>query len=295
MTLERFLDYIKYEKRYSSHTIVSCKTDLDQFSKFLKNEFLINDLSDSKTFHIRTWIANLSEKGISNRTIQRKISSLRSYFKYLIKLEIIDSSPAEQLITPKTNQKLPQFVEEKNMIKLLFDSSYFPEGFKGKRDKLLLKLLYYTGMRLSELIHLKSNDIDQFNESLKVLGKRNKERIIPISSTLLDEIKAYIDFTKDEFEKSEEPYLLLSDKGKKLYPKFVYRKVNYYLSLVTTLSKKSPHILRHSFATHMLNRGADLNAIKEILGHADLTATQVYTHNSITKLKNVHKLAHPKG
>ena len=295
MAVDDFLKYLEHEKRYSPHTLKSCKTDLHQFSKFLISNFEESSIRRTKSIQIRSWIAQLADNGISNRTIQRKISSLRAYFKFLVRHKEIESSPAEEIITPKSSPGLPQFVEEKNLIKLVFNPAMYTEDFSGTRDRLLLKILYYTGMRLSELINLKANDLDEFNLTIKVLGKRNKERIIPITKGLLIDIKEYIKIKYDCFDGIDGTYLLVTDKGKKLYPKFVYRKVNHYLSLVTTLSKKSPHILRHSFATHMLNRGADLNAIKEILGHADLTATQVYTHNSIAKLKNVHKLAHPKG
>lgn len=295
MAFDQFISYITNEKRYSPHTVISCKTDLSQFNDFALREFEISDLALIKNIHIRSWIASLSENGISNRSIQRKISSVRGYFKYLVKHQIIDNSPAEQLITPKANQDLPRYVEEKNLLKLIFDPTLFPQGLKGKRDLLILKLLYYTGMRLSELINLKESDVDFHQKTFKVLGKRSKERLIPVSNFLLVEIESYIEEKSHEHNGNSGKFLLLTDKGNKMYPKFVYRKVNHYLSQVTTLSKKSPHILRHSFATHMLNRGADLNAIKEILGHADLTATQVYTHNSITKLKNVHKQSHPKG
>ncbi len=296
MTFSDYLAYIEHEKRYSNHTVVSAETDLRQFSEFVEANFELKDLKESIQIHIRSWVAHLAESGISNRSIQRKISTLRSYFKFLIRNSAIKTSPVEGVSAPKIAERLPQYVEEENILELLIDQSSFPDTFEGKRDELVLKLLYYTGMRLSELINIKVTDIDVINRNIRVIGKRNKERLLPISRIFVEDIQNYKVKREELSVCSEIPQnLLLTQSGKKLYPKLVYRKVNYYLTKVTTLSKKSPHILRHSFATHMLNNGADLNAIKELLGHADLTATQVYTHNSIEKLKNVHKQAHPKG
>lgn len=296
MSRDNYLNYIEHEKRYSQHTIISASTDLKQFQEYLDLTFEIAQIKEAQQIHVRSWIAHLAENDISNRSVQRKVSTLRSYFKFLKRKGELLKSPTEQLVAPKKSEKLPQFVEEKNMLDLLLKEENFENSYEGKRDKLILKLFYATGMRLSELIHIAPNDIDSINKSLKVTGKRNKQRVLPISESLVKEIKGFTAERENLKENIElEPFLLLTKKGKKLYPKLVYRRVNHYLSLVTTLSKKSPHILRHTFATHMLNKGADLNAIKEILGHADLTATQVYTHNSIEKLKNVHEQAHPKG
>ena len=296
MSRANYINYIEHEKRYSQHTITSANTDLRQFQEYLSNTFEILLIKGAQQIHVRSWIAHLAEKDISNRSVQRKISTLRSYYKFLKRKGELAKSPTEQLVAPKNPEKLPQFVEEKNMLDLLLKEENFEDSYEGKRDKLILTLFYSTGMRLSELINIALNDLDSINKSLKVTGKRNRQRVLPISETLVMEIEA---FKEERIKLKEnidlEPFLFLTTKGKKLYPKLVYRRVNHYLSMVTTLSKKSPHILRHTFATHMLNQGADLNAIKEILGHADLTATQVYTHNSIEKLKNVHQQAHPKG
>ncbi|MEM7163488.1 MAG: tyrosine-type recombinase/integrase [Bacteroidota bacterium] len=296
MPFSDYLEYIQYEKRYSQHTCISAQTDLKQFSDYLLEHFEIFDLNIVAQLHIRSWIAYLAESGLSNRTIQRKLSTLRSFYKFKMRNQEMQNSPLEGIIAPKNVERLPQFIEQDSITKSLMSGELFEDSEKGERDAMILKLLYYTGMRLSELIHIKMSDIDVDNKTIRVVGKRNKERLIPISEKFVKEIQNYK--LKREGLKSQEkisPFLLLTDGGKKLYPKFVYRKVNQYLTRVTTLTKKSPHVLRHSFATHMLNNGADLNAIKEILGHADLTATQVYTHNSIEKLKYVHKQAHPKG
>ena len=296
MPFSDYLAYIEHEKRYSRHSCTSAETDLRQYSEFLKSEFDVIDLSQSLQIHIRSWIASLSEQNISNRSIQRKLSTLRSYFKYKMRNQEIEASPLEGITAPKAAERLPQFVEEERITKSLISAEYFSDDVYGLRDAMIIRLLYYTGMRLSELINIKVSDIDVNKMTIRVVGKRNKERIIPISKSFVKDIENY-KVIREGLRSREEnhPYFVLTDSGKKLYPKFVYRKVNQYLTSVTTLSKKSPHILRHSFATHMLNNGADLNAIKEILGHADLTATQVYTHNSIEKLKYVHKQAHPKG
>ena len=295
MLISEYLNYIKHEKRYSSHTVTASETDLRQFQNFL-GEIGEGQLQSVGQMEIRSWIASLAENGISNRSIHRKISSLRSFYKYIIRQGHIKSSPVQHIIPPKVGARLPQFVEEENILELLISSELFDDDYEGRRDEIMIKLFYYTGMRLSELINIKSSDLDVHNSTIKVLGKRNKERLIPISKKFVEEIRNF-EVRKEELseELQKDTYLLLTKSGKKLYPKLVYRRVNAYLSKVTTLSKKSPHILRHTFATHMLNNGADLIAIKEILGHSDLSATQVYTHNSIEKLKNVHEQAHPKG
>ena len=285
MHFSDYLAYIEHEKRYSRHTVVSAETDLRQFTEFLEADFDLKDLKEVLQIHIRSWVASLAESGISNRSIQRKISTLRSYYKYQIRNNQIRTSPAEGVAAPKIAERLPQFVEEENILELLISQNRFEDSFEGKRDELILKLFYYTGMRLSELINIKIADIDMIKQNIRVIGKRNKERLLPISKIFVEDIQNF-KVKREELRERVEipPYLLLTESGKKLYPKLVYRKVNHYLTKVTTLSKKSPHVLRHSFATHMLNNGADLNAIKELLGHADLTATQVYTHNSICLL-----------
>lgn len=287
-----FCDYLQHQKRYSSHTITAYQKDLTQFKEFLVSEFETDSFKDVSASFIRSWIVQLIENDISPRTINRKVSSLKSFYKHLLKNKIVDKNPLLKVITPKTSKRLPVFIGE-NEINNLFENIEYPNNYEGKRDQLILELFYATGTRLSELIELNINSIDYHNNTIKVLGKRNKERLIPIGKNLITLINEY---TKERKSISgNEPYLFLTKFGKKLYPKLVYSMVNSYLSQVTTVSKKSPHVLRHTFATHMLNNGADLNTIKEILGHANLSATQVYTHNTIEKLKNIHKQAHPKA
>ena len=287
-----FCDYLQHQKRYSSHTVTAYQKDLEQFQHFILSEFETESFKEVSSSFIRSWIVKLIEEGISPRTINRKISSLKSFYKYLLKNKLVNKNPLLKVISPKTSKRLPVFVGE-NEINNLFENIDYPSTYEGKRDQLILELFYATGTRLSELINLKLNSIDFNNNTIKVLGKRNKERLIPIGKNLASLITEYI--KERETLNSLEIYFFLTKFGKKLYPKLVYSTVNTYLSQVTTISKKSPHVLRHTFATHMLNNGADLNTIKEILGHANLSATQVYTHNTIEKLKNIHKQAHPKA
>jgi len=288
--VNKFLEYLEYEKRYSKHTIVSYKTDLLQFQSYL---FLVFDLSAEDATHvmIRSWMVTLVESGISSRSINRKKSTLQVFYKYLKAKGLVEESPMQKVVAPKVEKRLPDYVKKQDM-ESLFSEVQFTNDFSGSRDKLILELFYSTGMRLSELVELKEASV--LKDSLKVLGKRNKERVIPVTSAMLEKIIDYIRLKRNEFPESA-PRLFVTDKGEKLYQKFVYRKVKHYLSLVTSQGKKSPHVLRHTFATHMLDNGAELNAIKEMLGHASLSATQVYTHNSIEKLKNVYKQAHPRS
>jgi integrase/recombinase XerC len=244
--------------------------------------------------HIREWIVHLMENGNTARTTNRKISALKRYFGYLLKEGIIYANPARRVLTPKTDKKLPVFVSEDHMDNLL-DQVEFGEGYTGFRNRVLIETFYYTGMRLSELVNLQMGDIDFSQQALKVLGKRNKERIIPIVPIFGQLLQEYITVRSNEFPGLKVEYLFLTSSGKKLYPRLVYRVVHRFLSMVTTVDKKSPHVLRHTFATHMLNKGADLNAIKELLGHANLSATEVYTHNTFEKLKSVYKQAHPRA
>jgi integrase/recombinase XerC len=294
MSEDSFFNYLTYEKRYSPNTLKAYRNDLGQFGLFLRLAYDHGEVSSATHIQIRSWIVALIEEGVSNASINRKISCLKAFFKYLKRNGVISANPMVKVVAPKTGSRLPVFVEEKNM-QALFDKDLFAADFPGQRDALLIELLYNTGMRLSELINLKEAQVDFYNRQLKVLGKRNKERIIPMNEALADMISRYISFKKDAFPGIQNAELLVKDDGVKMYEKFVYRIVNRYLGLVTTLKKKSPHVLRHTFATHMLNKGADLGAIKEILGHSSLAATQLYTHNSIEKLKDVHKKAHPKG
>lgn len=290
--ISSFCDYLLHQKRSSPHTVVAYKKDLEQFSQFLSGQFALTNITEVNSQIIRSWIVSLLEDEISTTTINRKISTLKTFFKYLQKNEIIDKNPLLKIITPKTKKSLPVFVNEKEIYNL-FENITFRNNLEEIQNKLILELLYSTGIRLSELIEIKINSIDLNNLTIKVLGKRNKERIIPISNNLKKEIENFLEL-RLEID-SNYNNLFLTKNNKKLYPKFVYRLVNNYLSIVTKISKKSPHVLRHTFATHMLNNGADLNTIKEILGHSSLSATQVYTHNTIEKLKNIHKQAHPKA
>jgi integrase/recombinase XerC len=291
---QQFLHYLRFQKRYSQHTIISYENDLAGFATFLATEYPDTNINKVKTTYIRTWLASLKEMDMASKSINRKISSLRSFFKYLLKNEIVQVNPVSTIISPKMPKRLPQFVEEGDTTNLL-TNTVFSEGFAGLTEKLLLEILYNTGIRKAELINLKEHQIDNSNSNIKVLGKGNKERIIPVSKTLIDAIKYYILEKRKLFERNEENHLLVSNKGKPLDPKTVYNITKKYLSQVTIIDKKSPHILRHSFATHLMNNGADLNAVKELLGHSSLAATQVYTHNTIGKLKDVYKKAHPKA
>ena len=287
MHADKFLKYIEYEKRYSPLTVTAYKGDLNQFHTFLSKEYDITDLKTVNHQIIRSWIVNLIEQGISNRSVNRKITTLKSFYKFCMRDKSVSENPMLKILSPKTSKKLPVYVEQTSMNELL-DQVDFDEKH-GARDKLILSLFYSTGIRLSELINIKRSDIDLIEKNLKVLGKGNKERILPLPEPLLDELAEYMDTTQNN------SWLFCTDAGKKMYSKLVYRLVNSYLAKVTTITKKSPHVLRHTFATHMLNNGADLNAIKEFLGHANLSATQIYTHNSITKLSNIYKQAHPKA
>ena len=288
MYLDKFLDYVSKEKRYSVHTLTSYKTDLNQFFLFINTEFSVSDLSKVTFKMIRNWISHLLESGLKSVSVNRKISSIKSYFKFIEMSGFSDYNPTLKITSPKTSKRLPVFIEKNNIDNLL-DNNFFNNDFEGRRDKLIIELFYFTGIRLSELLSINVSDINFNNSSVKVLGKRNKERLIPLTFELSQNLKNFI--SQNNLSK----FLFTDTKHKKLYSKKVYRIVNFYISKVSSLKKRSPHILRHSFATHMLNNGADINAIKELLGHANLSATQIYTHNSISKLKSVHNQAHPKG
>lgn len=289
-----FLDYLKFQKRYSQYTIISYENDLKDFFNFIETDYGNLSITEISTTLIRTWLANLKQDKITSKSINRKISTLKSFFKYQLRKQTIAVSPMANIVSLKVSKRLPSFIEEKDM-DTLFQHVEFPDTWEGKTDRLLLQILYQTGMRLSELINLKESQIDKGYSNLKVLGKRNKERIIPINNLLLYPILEYIKSKRDNVEVFDTEYLLISERGKKLQPKYVYNKVKLYLGYVTTNERKSPHILRHSFATHLTNNGADINAVKELLGHSSLAATQIYTHNSIEKLKDIHKKAHPKS
>ena len=288
MYIDVFLNFIKTEKRLSSHTIKSYSSDLKQFSKFLSKECNINSDINQVTFQtIRSWIVCLLENNINPRSVNRKISVLKSYYKFLLQEGYVSYNPMIKIISPKTSKRLPSFVD-KDDIQNLLDKVKFENNYIGHRDRLIIEFFYVTGIRLSELINIKISDIDFNNNYIKVLGKRNKERLIPLSNNMTNKLKNYV----NENDISE---YLFNNKGKKMYSKLVYRLVKKHLNLVSSIDNKGPHVLRHTFATHMLNNGADINAIKELLGHSNLNATQVYTHNSIEKLKSVYNQAHPRA
>lgn len=291
MHINDFLLYLEKERRYSKHTIKAYQNDLVQFQHYVLANYEQHSLANCKPEMLRSWLVNLLEQDLSSRSVNRKLSSIKTFYSYLRKKGYLKVSPTSKVSSPKISKSLPLYVRASEMFNLL-EKLEFSEDFSGQRDKLILELFYTTGIRLNELIELKESNLNLTNGTLKVLGKRNKERIVPILQSTIFLCTAYLDLKS---KKSQSQYLLLTDKGKKLYPKFVYRKVNAYLSMVSTIEKKSPHVLRHTFATHMLNNGADLNTIKELLGHANLSATQVYTHNSIEKLKNIYKQAHPRA
>jgi len=289
---ESFFDHLVYEKKYSSHTITSYQNDLTQFYSFLEQDMTCPEITEINHQHIRHWISSLIKDKIQSKTVNRKISSLKSFFKFLQREQIIVSNPLSHISGPKIPKRLPMFVEEKQM-EQLFQAITFNLDFNGQRDKLILDILYQTGIRRSELSKLTESNIDLINSTIKVLGKRNKERIIPISLTLKRNLDNYLQ-VKKELNLSN-PILLVNDKGIGLNEQAVYICVKSYLAQVTTIKKKSPHVLRHTFATHLLNNGADINAVKDLLGHANLSATQIYTHNTIEKLKKSYKQAHPRG
>lgn len=287
-----FFSYLSLQKRASKLTLTAYKTDLEQFTSFLSKEDPELQLKDISYQHIRHYISILIEKGNSAETSNRKLSALRSFFKYLQKHGLVESNPVTKLKGPKRSKKLPSFIDE-SQAHSVFHDLIFEESFSGIRDKLLIEILYSTGIRRAELMNLKESDADLFNLQLKVLGKRNKERIIPFSIEMKRNLESYLNVKNNENLNS--PWLLVTEKNKQLSPHQITRIVKDVLSKVSTAGKKSPHVLRHSFATHLLNNGADINAVKELLGHAGLSATQIYTHNTINKLKKTYKQAHPRS
>ena len=292
--LQPFLDYLRFEKRYSQHTYISYQNDLEQFFQYLKSQFDSPELKDIQAVFIRSWLAEMRSENMSPKSLNRKISSLKSFFKFQVRLGQLLQSPMTTIISPKIRKRLPTFVTQDDMQKLQ-ETNLEPLSWKEKTDKILLEIFYNTGMRLSELVNLKERHVDFSNSQLKVLGKGNKERIIPVSIELINKIKTYTTEKATEIVEGITDNLLVNSIGKPLYAKYVYLVVKQKLSKVTTLQKKSPHVLRHTFATHLTNNGADLNAVKELLGHSSLAATQIYTHNTIDKLKDIYKKAHPKA
>lgn len=290
--LSAFLDYLAYEKKYSIHTINAYKTDLDQFLAFLghsQEEFPITEVNYQQ---IRKWVVALMDAGLSAKSVNRKLSTLKSFFKFLQKSGIVSANPMARITGPKVPKRLPEFVDESSM-RTLLNGVKFEDSFKGMTDRLMIDLFYQCGLRRSELAKLGEKDLDVSNATLRVLGKRNKERLIPVSVSLVRNLEAYLQVKKDR--NITNLMLLVNEKGNSLSEAYIYQSVKDYLGTVTTLSKRSPHVLRHTFATHLLDNGADINAVKDLLGHASLSATQIYTHNTIDKLKKSYRQAHPRG
>jgi integrase/recombinase XerC len=293
--IKGFVAFLKDEKRYSHHTVVSYKKDLEQFHHYCVKTSEAIDLTSADDKIVRSWIISLiQDERLSARTVNRKLSTLKSFYKYLLRNGTVRVNPLDKVLPPKSKKGLPVFVE-KDKMDILFDEDIFMNDFEGVRDKLMLSIFYQTGIRLSELISLKLADVDFYSNTLKVTGKRKKQRVIPISRSLALSLKNYIDMREQVIDSRSVVFLFITKSANKMYEKLVYRIVNKYLNLVTTVKKKSPHVIRHTFATHMLNNGADLNSVKEILGHSNLSATQVYTHNTFEKLKSIYKQAHPRA
>lgn len=290
--VEFFIKYLQYERRFSPHTVTAYSKDLQQFSEFLLSNFDNLKIQEAEHSQLRSWVVYLMNSGVTPRTVNRKIISLKSFYKFLQRRGFIEVNPGSQLKSLRVPKDLPNFVKEGEMDDLL-DHLKFEKDFAGQRDKLLLEMLYATGMRLSELIGLSNESINYYAKTVKVLGKRNQERIIPLHQEVINQMEKYKQLKSEVVVKADK--LLITNSGNQLYPQFVYNTVKRYLTQVTTLSKRSPHVLRHTFATHLLNKGADLNAVKDLLGHASLVSTQVYTHNSIERLKVVFDQAHPKA
>ncbi len=291
--LTDFIQYLRFEKRYSAHTITAYQKDIEQFRDYLSQEFGFNELKLITHFHIRGWLAGMKGSKQTARTINRKISSLSAYYKYLRKLGLADKNPVRQLHAQRLPERLPVYLKESESQQLL-EEVQFREGFKGFTDRLICELLYSTGMRRNELLQLKEKDVEWSLNQVRIMGKGGKERLVPLSAVLLDTLREYIE-AKRKLEVWDEDFLLNLENGRPLYAGYIYRTVTQYMGLTTTLEKKSPHVLRHTFATHLLNNGANIQAIKDLLGHSSLAATQVYTHNNIDKLKEIHKQNHPRG
>ncbi|SFS74248.1 tyrosine-type recombinase/integrase [Lutibacter maritimus] len=292
MPIKSFLNYLALEKKYSQHTVIAYQNDLNTFQEFCKNEFGTDNIVYVNYAQIRNWIISLVNSNISNRSINRKLSALKSYYKFLQKTKQIEISPMVKHQALKVSKKI-QIPFSENEIKNVLNSSENNTDFESIRNKLIVELFYSTGIRRAELINIKIADVNFVNETVKVLGKRNKERYIPLIKTVQIPLKKYLDIRAQIV--SDEPRLFITKKGKKLYDTLVYRIINNYFSCVSSKVKKSPHILRHSFATHLLNEGADLNSVKELLGHSSLASTQVYTHSSLGKLKEIYNQAHPRS
>ena len=293
MPFSAFLDYLQLEKKYSEHTITAYRTDLEEFLNFIIQTFEQEKLEEVNYSQVRSWIVSLSESGIANRSINRKISSLKAFYRFLLKTGQIEASPLIKHRALKTSKKVQIPFSENEIVQVL--QNIDDTSFEGLRDRFIVELFYSTGIRRFELINIREQDLDLEKGVLKVLGKRNKERFIPLIGSVIRTARRYLDSKRVTEEFAISDYLFLTNKGDKIYESFVYRVINNYFSEVSGKLKKSPHILRHSFATHLLNQGANLNAVKELLGHSSLAATQVYTHNSIAELSKVHNQAHPRN
>ncbi|MBB5396083.1 tyrosine-type recombinase/integrase [Mucilaginibacter sp. AK015] len=304
MFSDRFIQYISFEKRYSPHTVAAYQSDLDQFLLFLSppdGTHPVLHPSEISHHDIRNWMAQQMDDGLTARSVNRKIATLRKYFKFLMQEGVISGNPTSRINAPRVPRNLPAVVDGDKLTQMLDgrltirDENIFTDTFAGLRDKLVIEMLFGTGMRLAEITGVKHPDIDLYENTIKVLGKRNKQRIIPLNSELVSLIRRYVEAKKSENFNNNSVTLIVTNKGADAYPKLIYLIVHKYLSYISTQDKKSPHVLRHTFATSLLNKGADLNAIKELLGHANLSATQIYTHNSVERLKSIYKQAHPKA
>lgn len=294
MKQDVFLRYLQFEKRFSAHTIIAYDQDLTQFFAFVKDTYSLTSIIEVRHSHIRAWVIALLQENLMPRSIRRKLSALKTYFRFLLKQGDITQNPILKIPIPKVSKRLPMYAQASEMTQLL-DQTNWGSSYSSQRNYLIINLLYQTGIRRSELIGLKTTDIDFYAHTIKVLGKGNKERLIPFGTELAERLQLFLDLRQATFPDLDDIHLFLTDKGLSLYPKLVYNIVKQTLSLVTTIEQRSPHVLRHSFATHLADNGAELNAIKELLGHANLAATQIYTHNSIEKLRQVYQKAHPKA
>lgn len=292
--IKSFINYIKYEKRYSENTVISYLNDISQFYKFLEDNYSLKDINLVTHFMLRSWVVSLMKNKMSPKSVNRKISSIRMFFLFLKRENKIENNPTKKIIAPKIGKTLPKFIR-KSEIDNLLDNVLKPVAYPEFRDKLIINLLYNTGMRKNEMINLHDKDIDFINKTILVTGKGNKQRIIPVTDSLLIEIEEFINKRNIFFEGSIKDFLFLTDKGNKLYPKFVYNVVFKNLSMVSSSDKRSPHVLRHSIATHLSDENVEINALKALLGHSSLSSTQIYTHNSIEKLKKAYVEAHPKA
>ncbi len=295
MYKEKFIQHLRNEKNYSSHTEISYFRDIAQFEEFIEKE--TGEKCDPTTVdrdQIRIWISTLMSEGIKSRSVNRKLSAIRSFFKYLQKINVIEKNPALEVTGPKVDKEIPSFVSHKDLTRILDDDSCFSDDFEGQRDRFLIELLYVTGMRRAEITKLKDIDIDKSSKTIRVLGKRNKERLIPLSDRTLEKVNDYLTIRNEKVE-NKSPFLFVKKDGNPIYPNMIYNIVNRYLEGIQTLAKKSPHILRHSFATEMLNNGAEITAVKEILGHSSLSSTEVYTHVTFEELKKAYQHAHPRA